>query len=399
MNQEHEKKQKAMKYGGYAFLALACLGFSAYVISDYLNAIREQAKPYTAQATLPLDNIDPKEIWVEQMRTENELVQSKVDFIQNAMVQKLQEEERKEQFAQKELFSLRTELEGLKEQLKQSEEKELFFHEMRRPSVMQVAHDPFVIQPEEEVFVPLSVAACPDAQNLHHVMRAIPAGTTVKAILMSSVDMPCSVQGSADPQPVKLKIIADGRLPHGVRALLKRGIVTASVYGDLSSERVIFRLEKLTQVRKDGHFIETQVAGYVSGEDGKYGLRGCVVDRSAKLIENALLTGFLSGASNFFEAAAVARLSPFSCTVPFDPHCKGGSCPSWGTTAGQLAIAGSSEGIGNALDALTDYFIKRAEQLRPVIQITAGRIVDITFLDHADLGDLHTHERVRGEEE
>lgn len=243
-----------------------------------------------------------------------------------------------------------------------------------------------------EVFTPLSTVCCPEAMNLHHVDQTIPSGTTVKAILLSSVDLPCGVRGNTDPLPVKLRIIADGRLPHAVKARLKSGIITACVYGDLSSERAYFRLEKLTQVKPDGYFIETQVAGYVSGEDGKYGLRGTVVDKSCQLVENALFSGFLSGASNFFEAAATARLSP---VLPFG-NCAGESCSmDWGQAAGQLSVAGGSGGVTNALDVLTDYFIKRAEQLRPVIQITPGRIVDITFSDSADLGELYTHERVR----
>ena len=44
---------------------------------------------------------------------------------------------------------------------------------------------------------------------------------------------------------------------------------------------------------------------------------------------------------------------------------------------------------------LTNYYIKRAEQIRPVIKASAGRIVDVTFIHNAELGDLHVQDRVR----
>ncbi len=404
MNADHQKKQRLLKYALLTIVGAVFLIFSAITVMDYYSKTAEKRKSVAIQPQLPLDGVDPKEIWVDQMRSENEIVQGKVDFIQDMIVTRTQEEGDRNEATQNELTLLRNQMESLRNELRNSQTNGSISGEKLREEVknvstqnQQMSWNPFSQalpeMPQEEVFTPITFVACPEPTNLHHVNRTIPAGTTVKAILLSSVDMPCGVKGSTDPLPVKLRIIADGRLPHEVRARLRSGIITACVYGDLSSERVYFRLEKLTQVRPDGHYIETQVAGYVSGEDGKYGLRGIVVDKSAQLIENAMISGFLSGVSNFFEATAMARLYP--CT-----QLNGGTstegCPiNWKQSAGQLAIAGGSEGVTNAMDALTDYFIKRAEQLRPVIQITPGRIVDITFSDCADLGDLYTHERVR----
>ena len=409
MNEEHLKKQKWWLYGVAALVGIIFLAFCGSVILDYLEDTKKQSnKLYVTNADLPLDGVNPKEIWVDQIRTENEIVQGKVDFIQEMVVGRIKQEDERESSTHQEILVLRSEIDNLRAELKNKQSAPLPTSENLRAELRNVSEDhrngdwnPFNSQPPfadspppfpPEVFAPLTCVTCNEPKNLHHVDRTIPTGTTVKAILLSSVDIPCGVKGSTDPLPVKLRIIADGRLPHKVRARLKSGIVTASVYGDLSSERVYFRLEKLTQVRCDGNYIETVIAGYVSGEDGKYGVRGTVVDKSCQLIENALMSGFLSGASNFFEAAALARLYPaggYGC-APLP-----GFQPSWGQSAGQLAIAGGTEGVTNAMDALTEYFIKRAEQLRPVIQITPGRTVDITFLECADLGDLYTHERVR----
>jgi len=389
MNDSEERRQRIIRYFAFGLVALVALGCSWYIIMDPKP---EPARRYASEPRLPLDGIDPKEIWVDQIRTENEAIHGEVGIV----MQRFKEGEEKEEEVKTRLSALNDELEGLKRELVRVQakdvEKNVLREELRQISNSHYQPSDFFSAPVlpviEEMVPPLSTISCQESSSLKHVDRTIPSGTTVKAILLSSVDMPCSVNGGTDPLPVKLRIVADGRLPHQVYARLKSGIVTASVYGDLSSERIYFRLEKLTQVRADGHFIETQVAGYISGEDGKYGLRGTVVDRSACLVENALISGFLSGASNFFEAAATSRLYP-GCFP--DSNCP----PSWKGAAGQLCVAGGSGGVNNALDALTDYFIKRAEQLRPVIQVSPGRIVDITFSDSADLGDLYTHERVR----
>ena len=36
---------------------------------------------------------------------------------------------------------------------------------------------------------------------------------------------------------------------------------------------------------------------------------------------------------------------------------------------------------------MTDYYIKRAEQLQPAIQIAAGRVVDIVFTKTVKIGE------------
>jgi len=401
VNQENQKRQRLLKILVLTSIAVAVLIYSGFVISEYLDSKNGNQITYTSLPHLPMDGVNPQEIWVDQIRQENEIVQEKVNYIQELMVNNLKEDDAQKNSTQQEIIYLRSEIEAMKAELKENQNaliiprKEALREELYQASMSNRAEswnqypsfNQTEIQPEMQA--PLSSVDCPEPINLHHIDCTIPSGTTVKAILLSSVDLPCGVKGGSDPLPVKLRIIADGRLSHAVRARLKSGIVTASVYGDLSSERGYFRLEKLVQVRADGHYIETVVAGYISGEDGKYGLRGVVVDKSAQLIESALLTGFLSGASDFFQAASTARLFP-ACG-----HAEGNHNPNWRQSAGQLAIAGGSEGVTNAMDALTDYFIKRAEQLRPVIQITPGRIVDITFLESADLGDLYTHERVK----
>ena len=145
------------------------------------------------------------------------------------------------------------------------------------------------------------------------VEEAIPAGTSIKAVLVSSIDAPCGVYSSGDPQPVKLRILDDGHLPKEVLARLKGGLIIASAYGDISTERVFMRLERLTLVQPSGEFVETAITGFVSGEDGKYGVRGTVIDKSSKLVTNAAYSGFFSGLGQFLNTTVIAGASNANC--------------------------------------------------------------------------------------
>ena len=42
-------------------------------------------------------------------------------------------------------------------------------------------------------------------------------------------------------------------------------------------------------------------------------------------------------------------------------------------------MRGNNVGVSGAFDKLADYYIKRAEQLQPVVIVNAGRIVNIVF--------------------
>jgi conjugal transfer pilus assembly protein TraB len=45
-----------------------------------------------------------------------------------------------------------------------------------------------------------------------------------------------------------------------------------------------------------------------------------------------------------------------------------------------------ASGATSALDRLSQYYIDRAEQLQPVIQVAAGQVVDIVFTEGTFIG-------------
>jgi len=200
--------------------------------------------------------------------------------------------------------------------------------------------------------------------------NTIPAGAFAKAILLGGVDASTSIHSASDPRPVLLRVTDPGTLPRKFKSDLKGCHVLAASYGDISSERVFMRLEKLTCIeRKTGEVVEMNVQGYVAGEDGRAGLRGSVVDRAGESMRNALVGGFFSGMGSFLsQAHNPVTFSPMNGLAQTNP-----------LTNESILKHGAAKGTSNALEKYADFYIKRAEQLQPVIQVAAGRPVDIVF--------------------
>ena len=205
----------------------------------------------------------------------------------------------------------------------------------------------------------------------------VPAGAFVRGNLTSGVVASTTVQASSNPQPVHIQLTDLGNLPRGFKADVKQCFLIGSAYGDLSSERVLMRLETLSCVeRKTEEIIEIDVDGFVTGEDGANGLRGILVDRSGPAMRNAFIGGFISGMGGFFsqqQMSGPAMISPGG-VANFNPM-----------TAQSMIQGGAGKGVGNAMEKLSDFYIKRAEQLQPVLEVEPGRLVHVVFKKGFDM--------------
>lgn len=223
------------------------------------------------------------------------------------------------------------------------------------------------------------------------VDTTIPAGAFAKTVLLSGLDASSAMTASSDPRPMLLRLIDPGTLPRHFQSDLKDCHCTASAYGDLSSERVYARLEKLTCIeRTTGEIIETQVAGYIAGSDGKAGIRGIVASKDGQFLGRSLVGGVFAGLSNV--------ANPQNRQVQGNPFVPGGHQVS-PPNIGDIFTAGMTSGVSTALDRLSQYYIDRAEQLQPVIQIVAGQVVDIVFTEGTFIGSQNVKEHIEGQRE
>ena len=242
---------------------------------------------------------------------------------------------------------------------------------------------PFVEKKEQGIRkIKIELGSGDKREKVKNKEDTIPAGSFAKAVLLGGVDASTALTSSSDPRPILIRLIDRGTLPRKFQSDLKDCHIVGSGYGDLSSERVFARLEKLTCVeRTSGEIIETEVAGYVTGEDGRAGIKGIVVEKGRGYLAKSVLGGVLQGMAGVFNPSQPAVINPMGAFIP-----KRGTSDKFNE--------GMMSGASSSMDRLSKYYIDRAESIQPIIQIESGRIVDVVFTEGADIGSSRVKERL-----
>ncbi|MYM95922.1 TrbI/VirB10 family protein [Duganella vulcania] len=187
-------------------------------------------------------------------------------------------------------------------------------------------------------------------------------------LLLGGIDAPTGGQAQSNPLPILVRLTDNAVLPNRYRAEVKDCFVVAAGWGDISSERVYARTATLSCVRHDGTTLEMPIQGNLYGEDGKLGLRGRLVTKQGQLLANALRAGIVSGiGQGFAQGGTTFTNSPFGTLAT----------SSGGT--GEQVRRGVAGGVGRALDNLANYYIRLAEQTFPVVEVDAGRMVEVAI--------------------
>ncbi len=197
----------------------------------------------------------------------------------------------------------------------------------------------------------------------------IPAGSILRGVLLSGMDAPTGKQSRRDPYPALARIKHDAILPNRFRADVRECFLMLAGYGDLASERAYLRTEAITCVREDGGAIEVAIDAYATGEDGKVGVRGRVVSKQGKLIAQAMMASFVEGFSKMFSTVPVTTLSTTA----------GQSATFQNVLTPQAMQGAAVSGAGDSLDRLADFFMDMAEEMFPVIEIDAGRSIELVL--------------------
>jgi conjugal transfer pilus assembly protein TraB len=197
------------------------------------------------------------------------------------------------------------------------------------------------------------------------------AATYARCVLVGSITVSAGIGSSSNPQPVLLRLTDHGNLPNKVKGFLKDAMLIGAAYGELSSESIVIRLERIVKIDNKGNIgMDIPVQGYVAGENGDSRIRGEVIDRAGALARQAAVGGFLSGVSDFLtrSSSSAVRFEPNSGLAEFSPQ-----------RGAKMLEQGASKGIGNAVEKYADFYMKRAEQLQPVIKIDGGRKLTVVF--------------------
>jgi len=209
----------------------------------------------------------------------------------------------------------------------------------------------------------------------------LPAGSFMRAILLSGIDAPTAGgKSTSEPYPVLLGVTDLSILPNQYRMNLKECFIIGAGQGNISDERAYIRTETLSCIRSDNKVIEVALKGQVMGEDGKLGIRGRLVSKQGQQIAMAIFAGTLGGLS--------AALTPTS--VPQFNFNSGNNTGTTGTSyqqpsMGQVGQIAAMSGAGKSLEMVAQYYLKMAERIFPIIEIDAGRVVEVVLLKGQEL--------------
>lgn len=198
----------------------------------------------------------------------------------------------------------------------------------------------------------------------------LPPNSIANAVVVVGVDATTNTRTQSDPLPVLLRITGPARSVYGEGKLLATRVqgcmVNGAAYGDLSSEKVYVKLQRMTCAQPGGRFAVSEVKGFIAF-GGKVGVRGRVVSREGSLTTQAFLAGLVSGVGNAFQGAnQIPRIASANPNLP---------------SASDVGIQAIGGGAANAGSTLSDYLIERAEQYQPVVEMPTGAAVEVVFLD------------------
>jgi conjugal transfer pilus assembly protein TraB len=377
-------------------------------VTEGSKPLKKVAYSYKAPISSGASRLDPKEIWAEKFTNDNENLSKRLDALEkglNVMIKLTKDVGQAQSQAQAQdslednnikeskgvdTSSSNNPIAGIREELKSNLEAEFVSsNNQPAPNNLQnpktVIKNPIMQMQLKKRFrskgiqrTSLNLINNKINKALKTYDNFIPAGAFAGAVMVGGVDASTSISASSDPRPVLLRITHEGTLPRHFKSDLCGCHVLAACYGDISSERVFMRLEKLTCTeRKTGEIMEMNIQGYVAGEDGRAGLRGVIVDRAGPIMRNAAIGGFLSGMGNFLSQSS--NPTTFSAITGI-----GETNP---MTNPQMLKHGAAKGASTALEKYADFYIKRAEQMQPIIQVQAGRYVDIVFTQGVAMED------------
>ena len=203
----------------------------------------------------------------------------------------------------------------------------------------------------------------------------LPPNSFARARVIVGVDASAGVNSQTDPLPVVLRITGPARSVFANGKLLTTRIegclINGAARGDLSSEKVYVKLQKMTCPQPGGRYAVSEVKGFIAF-GGKTGVRGRVVSREGSLVTQAFMAGLVGGFGRGFSANANSMFSGTNIST-------NGKRDKLST--GDILEGGLGEGVAQTGDMVSKYLIERAEQYQPVIEMPTGIDVEIVFLE------------------
>jgi len=196
-----------------------------------------------------------------------------------------------------------------------------------------------------------------------------PSGSIARAVLLTGV---YATEGNS--YPVLLEIVGPlYETKREINDIVLYSFVIGEALGDISSARVYVRLQSIALYLKDGQVKTLPVKGFATdARDGTYGVQGKVMQRDGSFLGLSLLASFIGGVGD-----AVAAAGRLTTTVPTS----GGMYQVSQIDSTKIWEVAAASGISQAASQLSERYMKKAEEIRPVVCIEPGVIIDVILIN------------------
>lgn len=364
---------KWLQYGAGVFLLALILVICA-CLYRYLDDSPQATQKKSAKFEGPLSKVDPQKTLydkvhqaMEDAQQQTKHLEQRLEKIEQHQVGSADDKAVHDDVLHERLQALENQLALLamqKEEHSAKSDEAQFLNAIQPQGVLQKSPSPQIASTHLHLAKIQTKLLAKPAKNPD---TYVPAGSFVKAVMLGGADVSASATSQTDPTPMLFRLVEEGTLPNQAKSHLKDCVVTAASRGDISSERGLIRLETLSCTKPNDEIIDIAVEGTIFGPEGKNGVRGIPLWRDGQLLRKAFVAGSLSGFANgVSQQFTTTSISPLGATETVSP--------------GAVFKYGAANGASNAMDKLANYQIQRAEQYHPVIQLSAGTVVDVVFL-------------------
>jgi conjugal transfer pilus assembly protein TraB len=181
--------------------------------------------------------------------------------------------------------------------------------------------------------------------------------------MINGVDAPTGGQAQQDPLPIAFQTVDPINMPNGYKLNIKGCRFLGYAWGSLSTERMMARIETGNCII-NGQTVRVDLKGHVMGEDGKPGVRGRVVSKQGQALANAALASALEAIGNLYQnTAGTTTTSALGVTRTVSNE--------------DIKNAAIGGGVAGGAEKLSDFYLQRANEMFPIIESDAGRIVEI----------------------
>jgi conjugal transfer pilus assembly protein TraB len=191
----------------------------------------------------------------------------------------------------------------------------------------------------------------------------IPDGSFVRVVMLNGVDAPTGGQAQGDPVPVVFQTIGKIDMPNNYKMNVKGCRFVGAAWGESSSERVKVSIQSGNCII-DGKTVEVAIKGQVVGEDGKTGIHGRVVSKQGQILAKAALASAMEAIGGLYGQTVGTSSQSALGTVRTIK----------GSEVKQAALGGA---ISGGAEKLSDFYLQRANDIFPVVEVGAGRTLEI----------------------